>query len=127
MLLLTACGKSGGDQSKPIGAPPGVVDHTPHTYTAVGFISGVPVGVFNTHQVCNFGLSYGFRDEVNSTGLSQPFNLTGGVGAGPCENYTVDIDNGGAYTLIVSITVDGVALPDVTLSPAQHYTFQRGF
>lgn len=126
-IFLAACGKSGGDQSGTYGKAPGSVDHTIHTYNVVAFINNANAGAVTMHQVCNFGLAAGFRDETTSVGLSQPSNLSGGVGAANCENYTVDLTNMGADNLLISISVDGVNLPDVTVSPAQSYSFQRGF
>lgn len=128
-LFLTACGHSGGGDTSPsvVNQPPSQVDHSPHTYNVVFFTNDAPSGGVTFHQVCNFGQAVGFRDDGIISHSYSGLDDQSGIGAANCVNYTVDMTNTGAYPLIVSVSIDSSMLPDFTLSPSQHYTFQRGF
>lgn len=125
-LVLAACG-SGGGSAAGGGGGGNKPDATPHDYTIL-FAALTNTNQLHTgdlHQTCAVGYA-GFRDDTASFTLQDP-NLSGGIGCGSAENVIFEATNTGTLELYVSISVDGVNLPDVIVQPGDTYTFTRGY
>ncbi len=129
LVFLSACAKSGG-RAGGGSAPPHVVDSSPHVYTIIisDALSDGTLITGTLHQVCNFNTGLtgpnGFRDETSNESLTTG---AGGIGCSDARNVTMTAENTSAIPFLVEVTVDGAALPDVTVAPGHTYTFQRGF